>query len=119
MTKNNIITIIVIVLLVFGAVLYSRGYGRESDAYSVVYLSTGEVYVGQLSMSPRMELKGGYILAMTQDPTDPKKTNFKLNPLSEALGAPEHLYLNKDNVVFYGPMLANSKIAEALAGQAK
>src|SRR3989344_527822 len=116
MSKNNIILLAVVVVLVV-VVGYFKGFSRVTSGTSVVYLSTGEVYVGNLSLFPVMELKNGYILATVPDPADPKKTNFQLNPLTEALWAPKHLYLNKKQVVFYGPILPNSKIAEALAAQ--
>ena len=114
--KVKIILAVLVVLLIAG-VLYKKGLGRANNELSVVYLSTGEVYVGQLSLFPVMELKNGYILATAPDPVDPKKNNFQLNPLTEALWAPKHLYLNKKHIVFYGPILSNSKIAEALAAK--
>ena len=116
MNKNNIVLLVVVVVLVAVAV-YFKGFSRVTSGTSVVYLSTGEVYVGNLSLFPVMELKNGYILVTVPDPADPKKTNFQLNPLTEALWAPKNLYLNKKQVVFYGPILENSKIAEALAAK--
>ncbi|TSC78085.1 MAG: Uncharacterized protein G01um101424_219 [Parcubacteria group bacterium Gr01-1014_24] len=116
MSKKNIALIVIVVLVVVGVALWSK-YRDTGNSISVVYLSTGEVYIGKLSTFPMMELKNGYILATAPDATDPKKSNFQLNPLTEALWAPKHLYLNRKHVVFYGPILPNSKIAEALAAK--
>ena len=118
LSKKNlsIIAVLVLVILVVGFLKYKL---IRKDAYSIVYLTTGEVYVGKLSTFPDFQLKDSYILQVTKDAKDQTKNNFQLNPINEALWAPEVLYLNKKNVVFYGPLLATSKIAETLAGQKK
>ncbi len=116
-SKNKIIGVVLVVVLVL-VVLKVAVLSRNMGNY-VVYLSTGEVYVGELSMFPKMKLQNGYILTTAQDPADPKKSNFQLNPLNEALWAPKHLYLNRKNVVFYGPLSPESSIAKKLAEQAK
>lgn len=118
MSKKNIVLVVVVVLVVVG-LAFTINKNNQKSIYSVVYLSTGDVYVGELSMLPRMELKNGYILATAPDPADPEKSNFQLNPISEALWAPQSIHLIKDNVVFYGSLLSTSKIAETLAGQTK
>lgn len=118
MSKKNIVLLVVAALVLGGVALWSKKMRNEA-VYSVVYLSTGEVYVGKLSTFPRMELKNGYVLGTAPDPADPKKSNFQLNPLNEALWAPERLYLNKKHVVFYGPILPTSQIADTLAKQVK
>lgn len=118
MSKNNIITLVVVVLIVVGVgfLIYKN---NKDVGYSVVYLSTGEVYVGKLTTIPDLELKDGYILQVTKDATDATKSNFQLNPLNQALWAPQSLHLIKDNVVFYGPLSPTSKIAETIAAQKK
>lgn len=120
LNKKNIVLLAVVVLVVIGVAFWSNKMNKnKGDTYSVVYLSTGEVYVGELSTFPVMELKNGYVLGTAPDPADPQKSNFQLNPLTEALWAPKHLYLNKKHVVFYGPILPTSKIGETLAAQKK
>lgn len=118
MNKNNIVLAIIVVLIVVGVAFRAKKLNND-NGYSVVYLRTGEVYVGKLTTFPDLQLKDGYILQVTKDTTDPNKTNFQLQPIKDALWAPESLHLVKDNVVFYGPLLATSKIAETLAGQGK
>ena|SRR3989344_8493508 len=118
MSKKNIIivAIVVLVVLIFGVLQYRA---NNANTYSVVYLTTGEVYVGKLTVFPNMELTNGYILQMVKDPTDSTKSNFQLNPIKEALWAPESMRLIKENVVFYGQLLPTSKIAETITAQKK
>ena len=116
MSKKNIILIAVVVLVVLIVGVFSYKM-KHNNQYSVVYLTTGEVYVGHLSVFPDMELKDGYILQVTKDATDPTKTNFQLNPINQALWAPSELHLVEKNVVFYGPLLPSSTIAQKLAGK--
>lgn len=111
--------LVVILGLVLFFFLKKTGVKEVKNDYSVVYLATGEVYVGELCTFPQLKLKNGYILATGQDPTDPKKANFQLNPLSDTLWSPKHIFLNRDQVVFYGPLLSTSKIARTLAEQVK
>ena len=118
MSKRNLVIVVVLVLvvLVVGVLQYKANHAND---YSVVYLSTGEVYVGKLSTFPDLQLKGGYILQVTKDPADETKTNFQIQPIAEALWAPKVLHLVKDNIVFYGPLMPTSKIAETLVAQGK
>jgi len=111
--------IVVIVVIVLGAAFLIHRQKMMQNDYSVVYLTTGEVYVGHLITFPDMELQGGYILRVSKDSADPTKNNFQLNPIAEALWAPKELYINRKNVVFYGPLLPTSKIAQTLASQKK
>ena len=83
--------------------------------YSAVYLRTGEMYVGQLYMFPQMKLVSPYIIQSTPDSQDPSGSSFRLFPLSQSLWAPNVLYLNPEQVIFYGPVGEGSKIWNALA----
>jgi hypothetical protein len=116
MSKKNIVLVIVVVLivLVFGVWQYKANHINN---YSVVYLTTGEVYVGKLTTIPDLQLTDGYILQVTKDATDATKNNFQLQPINQALWAPSVLHIVEKNVVFYGPILPTSKIAEALAAK--
>lgn len=114
MNKRNIMIAVVLVLIVL-VVGFLQYRSSRTNTYSVVYLVTGEVYVGKLTTFPDLQLKDGYILQVTKDATDPTKNNFQLQPINQALWAPESLHLNKKSIVFYGPLLPTSKIAETLA----
>lgn len=119
MSKKNIVIAVVLVLVVAVVGVWKYKIIRENNAYSVVYLTTGEVYVGKLTVFPEMKLTDAYILQVTKDATDATKTNFQLNPINQALWAPQSIHLIKDNVVFYGLLLPTSKIAETIAAQTK
>ncbi len=117
MDKNrNLIIGVVLVLILAGLACWYYEKKVEGD-YSVVYLVTGEVYVGKLKTFHGLELRDAYILLVTQDPADKTKNNFQLNPVAEALWAPEVMYLSRKNVVFHGPLLPESEIAKTLAAQ--
>jgi len=115
-SKKNIIIIVVlvVVVLVFGFLQYRANHQND---YSVVYLVTGEVYVGKLATFPDFQLTDSYILQVTKDATDATKSNFQLQPINQALWAPSVLHVVEKNVVFYGPILPTSKIAQALAAK--
>ena len=113
------ILVVVGVLIVLGLGLFINKKMKEQNTYSVVYLTTGEVYVGKLSTFPDLELKDSYILQVTIDATDPTKNNFQLNPINQALWAPTSLHLIEKNIVFYGPLSPTSTIAEKIASQGK
>lgn len=116
MKKNITITAIVVLLLalVFGFFYYKK---NNSADYSIVYLTTGEVYIGQLATFPDLQLKNSYILQVTKDPTDATKNNFQLQPIKDALWAPKTLRLIEKNIIFYGPLSSESVIAKRLAEQ--
>lgn len=115
---KNRVTLIVVVALLVVALGFAINKKSGQSPYSVVYLSTGEVYVGNLSTVAGLELKNGYILQVTKDATDPTKSNFQLTPVKDALWAPESMKISKKNVVFYGRLEKTSKIAETLAAKA-
>ncbi len=115
--NKNKIAIAVVVVLIVGVAFAFWQKKANSENYSVVYLTTGEVYVGKLATFPRLEMTDGYIFQALKDATDPTKSNFQLNPIKEALWAPEKMVFTRKNVIFYGPLLKTSKIAETLATQ--
>ncbi len=115
--KILVVVVILVVVLTFG--LFSKKLGLTEDGYSIVYLTTGEVYIGKLTTFPDLQLKDSYILQVTKDEKDPSKNSFKLQPIKDALWAPKSLYLIKDNLAFYGSLSPESAIAKTLAEQGK
>lgn len=105
---------VIVVALVLIVAAYFFVFVRQSGEYSIVYLTTGEVYVGHLSTFPRLMLTDGYIFQAIPDPTDPKKSTFQLNPLKDALWAPQYLYFNSDHILFSGPLSESSNILKTL-----
>jgi len=116
MNKRMLVGIVVLVLIVVaGVFLYNKT--NKEQGYSVVYVNTGEVYAGKLKVFNDLVLTDGYILQATKNEADPTKNNFQLQPIKDALWAPKEVHFIKDNVVFYGPLLPTSKIAETIAAQ--
>lgn len=118
------ISVIAVVVIIAAIAVITKFYIQpkmqaEQNAYSVVYLITGEVYIGHLSVWPRMELNGAYLLQSVKDSADEAKTNIQLAPLKDALWSPKKLFLNKENVIFYGPLEEGSKAAETLRNAGK
>ncbi|MFZ2205717.1 MAG: hypothetical protein WAV23_03950 [Minisyncoccia bacterium] len=120
MNKKKMLVVLGVAIVVILVVsLFAMKMLKNDGQYSVVYLTTGEVYVGQLSTYRGLEMKNGYILQVTKDAVDQNKNNFQLNPLKDAIWAPQELHFTKDNVVFYSKLSPSSKIAETLASQVK
>ena len=120
MSQNKMkIAVVVLIVVLIVALVYFKKNGSSGDEYSIVYLTTQEVYIGKLTTFPDLQLKNAYILQVTKDPKDETKNNFNLQPIKDALWAPKSLHLVKDNVVFYGRLLPESEIAKTLAGQPK
>ena len=113
------VLVAVVAVAMMGSCVYTKW--QMSKEHSVVYLSTGEIYIGKLSYlsMPRFKLTDAYRLQAVKDPADETKTNFQLTPLKDALWSPQKLYLNPDQVVFYGPIEESSKAGEALKNAGK
>jgi hypothetical protein len=112
-----VLVAVVVIVLVFA--LFGNKIGLNKNAYSVVYLTNGEVYIGKLSTFPDFTLSDSYQLQLIKDTADPTKSTFQLNPTKDAVWAPATLHLNRQNVVLYGPLSPDSKIAQKLAVPAK
>ena len=120
--KKLVIAAAVLVIAVagiMGSCLYTKW--QMSKEHTVVYLSTGEIYIGKLSYLsvPKFKLTDAYRLQAVKDTEDETKTNFQLTPLKDALWSPQKLYLNPDQVVFYGPIEEGSSAGEALRDAGK
>lgn len=116
-TNKNTIIVLLIIALVVLFLYFKKDVFVSNQKYSVVYMATGEIYVGKLSTMPYFELRDGYILQVTQDSNDPTKTNFQLQPMNDAYWAPESIKLTKEQVVFYGRLKEDSRIAQVLKEQ--
>lgn len=106
---------IVVLAAVAAGLLWGPALFGNSKGYSVVYLQSGEIYVGHIDRFPRFKLTDSYLLRNTVDPKDPAKSNLQLIPLAESVWAPKELYLDLSNILFYGPLDEKSSAAQALA----
>lgn len=109
--------VVVLAALVAGFVWGPGIMNKPKNKYSVVYLQSGEIYVGKLTRFPRLTMRDGYILQNTRDANN--KSNLQLLPLAESAWAPTELYLDFSKILFYGPLADNSGAAKALAKAGK
>jgi len=122
MKKRITILTVVVAFIVIGSLVIAAVAvfkpdlirGIFSKPYSVVYLSTGEIYVGKLSTFPRLILKDAYLLQLVPDAEDSSQSSYQLVPLSSTLWSPQKIYLNDDQVVFTAPVRDDSKVAQTL-----
>lgn len=121
MKKINVLFGVVAVLLVVGLISYNVYLSRRasSQTFSYVYLSNGEMYVGKLYSFPKFELRNAYLMAVIKNPTDPSKNTFQLSPVKGSIWSSPSLYINKKQVVYYGPLEDTSQVAVALKGAIK
>ncbi len=127
MTNKTKITLLIsaAVVIVVGSIIFATLSVYKPDAikglfnkpYSVVYLDSGEIYVGRLSTLPRLILDDAYILQIVPNEEDPAKSGFQLTPLSSTLWAPKRIYLNKDHVIFTAEVRDDSQVAQTLKGK--
>ncbi|OGY57982.1 MAG: hypothetical protein A3D47_01940 [Candidatus Colwellbacteria bacterium RIFCSPHIGHO2_02_FULL_43_15] len=119
-----ILLVLVLVVVVGGSITVAVLSVYKPDAikklfnepYTVVYLDSGEIYVGKLSTFPRLTLRDSYILQVVPNPDDATKTGFQLAPLRDSLWAPKEIYLNQDHVVFTAPVRDDSQVYKTLSG---
>ena len=105
----------VIVLVLAGLFLWAWAWSnKQAKSWTVVYMSSQEIYVGHLHTFPRLMLTDGYILQNVKSSTDATKTNFQLFPLAEKVWAPTKLYLNRKQILYFGPLSEDSEAAKAI-----
>ena len=122
MKKRITILTVVVAFIVIGSLVIAAVAvfkpdlirGTFSKPYSVVYLSTGEIYVGKLSTFPRLILKDAYLLQLVPDAEDSSQSSYQLVPLSSTLWSPQKIYLNDDQIVFTAPVRDDSMVAQTL-----
>lgn len=107
------ISIIIAGLCIAGIWLYSI----PPRQYSVVQLANGQLYVGKLNHFLRLKLTDAYALQVIRDEKNPEKNSFQLVPLRETFWAPQKLYLERSQVMFYGSLEETSKIVQGLRGK--
>ena len=120
MNKRNVLIVVgAVIVLIIALGAYFVNEAMNPKGYSVVYLSNGELYVGRLATFPELKLHDGYIFQAVPDTADPNKKNFQINPLTDALWAPEYVSFNKGQVLFYGPLLEESQIFQTIKNSVK
>jgi hypothetical protein len=116
MNNKNLMVVCVLVTVIAIALAATMYFKTKSpsDDYSVVYLTSGEVYVGKLSTFPRLTMTDAYLIQIVKDSTDATKSSFQLAPLSQTIWAPKVLYINDEQVIFSGPISETSQVAQTI-----
>ncbi len=126
MSKKMKILVVVLAIVVGGSLfvaglsVYKPNAIRNvfDKSYSVVYLSSGEIYIGKLSTFPKLVLTDVYVMQAVTSPDDPAKKTFQIAPLKNVvLWAPDKIYLNKEHIIFTASILEGSEMAQTLKGK--
>ena len=113
------LTLVVIILFITGAWLTSN---LKAKKYSVVYLSTGELYIGHLHTFPRLVLTDAYVLetseALGKDGKPaPAQTLISLTNAKRPW-ASDKLYLNSNQILFRGYLMEGTEIDKTIKSKA-
>jgi hypothetical protein len=117
MNSKNLVVIcicVTVIVLSIAVSIYFQTKEQSSNNYSVVYLTSGEVYVGKLSSFPRLTLTDAYLIQIVKDATDQTKSSFQLAPLSQTIWSPKKLYINDEQVIFSGPINETSQVVQTI-----
>lgn len=112
------IVALVVILAAAWTFLGFQKNGEFRNKYSVVYLSSGELYVAKLSVFPKLVMTDPYLLLLVQNQEN-KSNNFQLTPLNESVWAPTKLYVKPEQVLYYGPLDESSRVLETLKNAGK
>mgnify|MGYP001565601762 CR=1 FL=1 len=118
MSKLNkiLLTIIVILLIIFGVVIYWQKVGFKNEpSYWAVYTASGDIYFGKLSWFPKMSLSNvWYLQKNTQDAQNP----FSLARFKQSAWGPEDkIYLNRKNIIWKARLDENSQVLKFIKNQ--
>ncbi|MFH1536384.1 MAG: hypothetical protein ABID45_00185 [Patescibacteria group bacterium] len=121
--------VIILAILLGGAKLalfqYNYSTSIDDDTLQAVFLSNGQVYFGQLGAMGRgvYKLRNVYYLQVTQglqqqegeEKKEEAETNFSLVKLGDELHQPtSNMYINKDQILFWENLEADSPIIETI-----
>lgn len=119
MNNKNLVVVCICITVIAVAIAISVYFQTRnpSNNYSVVYLTSGEVYVGKLSSFPRMSLTDAYLIQIVKDAADSTKSSFQLSPLSKTIWSPKVLYINDEQVIFSGPINETSQVVQTIKNE--
>ncbi len=120
MTKKAAFFIIIALLLIAVILLaawLAVSIGREGksgeSAYSAVYLVTGDIYFGKLTLFPRPHLRNVWFIQRGVDQQN--QPQLGVAALKNAFWGPvDEIYLNPKNIVFWTKLRSDSQLAKAL-----
>lgn len=112
-TQQRVVLAVAGLLLVAGAA-YAASEWRGRGGYSAIYLETGEIYVAKLKTFPTLRMSDIWLVQSVRDAKDEARVSIQLVPLKNTDWATRYLTLNRESVVFYGPLEESSRAALAL-----
>ena len=91
-------------MLIGGKMLFAN---NESGGYSAVYMTSGDIYFGQLERYPKLLLADAYTLQRNQD----AQTPFTLVKFKDAFWGPAgDISLNEENILWIAELDESSPI---------
>ena len=109
MSKNNILilTLCIIILLTSAYFFY---LSRTIDSYYAVYLKTGDLYFGHLSIFPALTMTDIHYIKQNQ--TD---NSLELQKFTASIFSPEDKFtLSRDNIVWIAKLSNDSQVIKAI-----
>ncbi|HMB17419.1 MAG TPA: hypothetical protein VKO61_00705 [Candidatus Paceibacterota bacterium] len=97
MKKTNLILLIVVIILavlIVGGIVWKLVAGPQ---YSAVYLTSGDIYFGELTHFPNYGLENVYTIQVTQNEENPLSVQKFENVF---WGPKDFMNLNKENVIW-------------------
>ena len=111
MSRLNKILLGIVGLLIGGSLVLIGGKmlfaNNESGGYSAVYMTSGDIYFGQLERYPKLLLADAYTLQRNQD----AQTPFTLVKFKDAFWGPAgDISLNEENILWIAELDESSPI---------
>ncbi len=113
MSKTNkiLLALVIILVVVLAGVLYSRTIGQK-DSYWAVYLTTGELYFGQLHRFPQLALSDAYLLQ--SNPGGPQQAWSLVSLKQTVWGPTDKIYLNEKNIAWKAKLGSESQVLKLI-----
>lgn len=107
--NNILISVIVVLLIVLGIVIYWQNGGFEKN-YWAVYLDSGDLYFGKLSNFPQLSLTDVWFL---QSNLNNEENSFGIEKLTNVFWGPKNqLYLNQENIIWKVELEDDSQVVQ-------
>ena len=114
MKKYIYSALIVLVLAAIFAVAWLVS-SLKARNYSVVYLSSKEIYIGRLHTFPKLFLSDAYVLQNAPAAAEGQPAgSLQLSPISAKAWGTDKMYLNPDQILFRGPLSEDSEAGKAI-----
>lgn len=119
--KKTVISIIIGLFVIFCFYL-AFAWGREfwpfEAKYQVVALASGEVYYGHLTFFPSPKIIDPWLFQQIPSQKEGEEPETRLVPFSSLFFGPENvLYLEKDQIVWWGNLKKDSEVLKFIKGQ--